>query len=149
MKRTREQAINAIITYFEENPEIFNEAIEELNSYNAYLGDDVVCEMEMLNELFSGCDNIEILNRAFFGRDDETWHTDASGEKIYGPFNPNRDYFYFDGYGNLVSCDYKDYSSQLDKYAVEAMSENKQYIDAITDGGELEQLFNELDEAEA
>ncbi|MBP3447776.1 MAG: hypothetical protein J6K51_02005 [Clostridia bacterium] len=59
----------------------------------------------------------------------------------------NRDYFYYNGYGNLVSSDYKDYSTHLDNYAVEAMSENRSYIDSIDNDEELTALFDELEAA--
>ena len=69
--------------------------------------------------------------------------------KTYGEFNPNRDYFYYNGYGNLVSSDYKDYSAFLDRYAVEKMSENRRYIDAIEENEELTELFDELEESDS
>lgn len=140
-----ENTIKKIIAYFEENEDTFNECIEELDSYNGYLGDDRYYEMEMLNELFTDCDNIDLLNRAFFGRDDDSWHTDAHGEKVHGSFNPNRDFFYFNGYGNLVSSNYKDYTHKLDKYFIEALLENRSYIDAIESDDELTALFDELE----
>jgi hypothetical protein len=137
--------IKEIIAYFEENEDIFNACIEELDSYNGYLNDDRYYEMEMLNEFYSGTDPIELLQRAYYGRDDDTWTIDASGNKTYGEFNPNRDYFYYNGYGNLVSSDYKDYSAHLDEYAINAMSENRQYIDTIDDNDELSAFFDELE----
>lgn len=142
------EIIEKIIEYFEENEDVFNSCIEELDSYNSYLGDDRYYEMEMLSEFYSGTDPINLLNRAYFGRDDENWHTDSHGRKIYDSFNPNRDYFRFNGYGNLVSSNYKDYSDKLDHYAVEDMSENRQYIDTIEEHEELAALFDELEEVE-
>ena len=142
----REQTIKKIISYFEENEETFNAAIEELDAYSGYLNDDRYYEMEMLNEFYNGTDPIELLQRAYYGRDDDTWTTDANGNKTYGEFNPNRDYFYYNGYGNLVSSDYKDYSTHLDQYALESMSENRLKIDTIIDNEELTALFDELEE---
>ena len=144
----KEQITNKIIEYFENNEDIFDECIEELDSYNGYLGDDRYYEMEMLNEFYSGQEPIEILYRAFYGRDDDTWTTDSRGDKTYGEFNPNREYFYFNGYGNLVSSNYRDYTGKLDHYFIESLSENRQYIDTIENDEELEQLFDELEEAE-
>lgn len=77
-------------------------------------------------------------------------------KKIIDYFNNNEDLFNscmeeldnYNGYGNLVSCDYKDYTAQLDKYAVEAMSENRQYIDTIENNNELNALFDELEQDE-
>ena len=140
-----ENTIKKIIDYFEENEDTFNECMEELDSYNGYLGDDRYYDMDQINDLYSGSEPIEILQRAYFGRDDDTWHTDTSGNKIYGEFNPNRDYFYFNGYGNLVSSDYKDYTHKLDEFFVEALLENRSYIDTIESDEELTALFDELE----
>ena len=135
-----------IIAYFEENKKLFNRCIEELDGYNGYLCDDRYYSMDDLDELYSGQSATEVLARAFYGYDAETWNTNAHGEKEYGPFNPNRAYFTFNGYGNLVSADYKDYSGHLDGYAVEAMAENRCYIDSIEDDEELSALFDALEE---
>jgi hypothetical protein len=141
----REKTIGKIISYFEENEEIFNTCIEELDSYNGYLNGDRFYEMEVFDEFYSATDPLEVLRRAFYGYDADTYHTDSYGHREYGAFNPNRDYFSFNGYGNLVSSDYKDYSNFLDAYAVEAMSNNRYYIDTIDDHAELAELFDELE----
>lgn len=145
---TRETAINAIIAYFQENEDVFNDCMEELDSYNGYLNDDRYYSMDELDELYSGQDATEILRRAFFGYDEDAWTTDSYGNKEYGAFNPNRDYFRLNGYGNLVSADYKDYSAFLDHYAVESMSENRSYIDSIDENDDLAALFDALEEAD-
>ena len=146
--RTKKAIIADIIQYFKENEDVFNDCMEDLDSYNGYLGDDRYYDMEELNEFYSGQEPQEILFRAFYGFDADSWHTDSSGNKIYGAFNPNRDYFYFNGYGNLVSSDYKDYSDKLDGYDIEAMSEARNYIDSIENDDILAGLFDELEEAE-
>ena len=145
--RTTEEITADIIEYFENNEDIFNDCMEELDSYNGYLGDDRYYPMDELNELYNGTEPSEILLRAFYGYDEETYTTDRDGGKIYGSFNPNRDYFRYNGYGNLVSADYKDYTGQLDKYAVESMSENRCYIDSIDNDEDLTALFDELEAA--
>jgi hypothetical protein len=113
---------------FESNEELFNQTIEELDSYNGFLGDDRYYEMDMLSEFYNGTDPIDLLNRAFFGYDSECWHTDTSGNKIYGSFNPNRNYFSYNGYGNLISSDYKDYSVYLDDYFIDDIIENQAHL---------------------
>ena len=142
----RETTIKKIIEYFNDNEKIFNSCIEELDSYNGYLGDYRYYEMEMLNEFYNDTEPLELLYRTYYGRDDNTYTTDSREDKTYGEFNPNREYFYYNGYGNLVSSDYKDYSSHLDEYAIESMSENRQYIDTIEDNEDLAALFDELEE---
>ena len=147
-KRTKKAIIADIIQYFKENEDVFNDCMEELDSYNGYLGDDRYYNMDELNDIYGGQEPQEILFRAFYGFDADTWMTDSSGNKEYGAFNPNREYFYFNGYGNLVSSDYKDYSDKLDGYAIEAMSENRNYIDSIEDDDILADMFDELEESE-
>lgn len=144
----REKAIAAIIDYFKENEDVFNDCIEDLDSYNGYLGDDRIYSMDELDELYNGQEPTEILRRAFYGYDAETWHTDSHGEKEYGPFCPNRDYFTFNGYGNFVSMDYKDYSDKLDEWTVEAMAENRGNLYYIDNNSDLSELFDELDAAD-
>ena len=142
----RKATIEKIIEYFNDNEEIFNSCIEELDGYNGYLGDDRYYEMEMLNEFYHDTEPLELLYRTYYGRDDDTYTTDSRGDKTYGEFNPNRDYFHYNGYGNLVSSNYKDYSSHLDEYVIESMSENRQYIDTIEDNEDLTALLDELEE---
>ena len=143
--RTKEEVIADIIRYFEENEDIFNDCMEELDGYNGYLGDDRYYDREELDEFYNGQEPREILYRAFYGHDDDTWETDRNGNKVYGAFNPNRDYFYYDGYGNLVSSNYKDYSDKLDHWAIEEMSENRTYISSIEENSGLSVLFDELE----
>ena len=147
-KRTTEGVTADIIAFFKGNEDIFNEAIEELDAYNGYLGDDRYFTMDELNEQYIGIEPSEILRRAYYGYDAETYTTDGSGNREYGQFNPNRDYFTYNGYGNLVSADYKDYTGYLDKYAIEAMGENRRYINSIEQSDELAALFDELENTE-
>ena len=145
--RTPEEITANIIEYFKNNEDVFNDCMKELDSYNGYLGDNRYYSMDELNEFYRDAEPLEILYRAYYGRDDDTWTTDSNGNKTYGEFNPNREYFYYNGYGNLVSADYKDYSHLLDNYAIEAMSENRSYIDSIDNDEELTALFDELEAA--
>ena len=144
----KQTIINKIIELFKNDTELFENCIEELDSYNGYLGDDRYYNMDMLDEFYQGVEPTEILTRAFYGRDDEGWETDASGNKIYGSFNPNRDYFYHNGYGNLVSCNYKDYSDKLDEYFIDELVENRSQLFAIYDNDELLELLDELENIE-
>ena len=146
--KTREEQINQIIEFFENNEETFNECIEELDGYNGYLGDDRYWEMEYLNELYNDAEPMELLYRAFYGHDDDIYTTDSSGNRTYGEFNPNREYFKYNGYGNLVSTDYKDYSDKLDTYFIDSLLEHKNDIHTIEENEELNTLFDELEKME-
>lgn len=134
--------------YFEENPDVFSDAIEELDSYNGCLGDDRIEPMDMLDEIYCETEPSEVLRRAFYGYDAETWSLDSDGDKRYGAFNPNREYFYFNGYGNLVSTDTRDYSDRLDDNIIEEFYERRPDIWTI-DGGnsEITELYGQYGEA--
>lgn len=112
-----------LIDYFKENDDAFIEAIEELDSYNGYLGDDRYYDMEFLNEFYAEAEPLDILYRAFYGYD-----ADTSTEECHTEFNPTRDYFRYNGYGNLVSTDYKDYSDWLDDWFIKSLKENYEQL---------------------
>ncbi|MDO4800926.1 MAG: hypothetical protein Q4A15_02050 [Prevotellaceae bacterium] len=67
---------------------------ELVNVHNAYCDnygcmDDYIFNMEDIEDILYGTDKWELLRMAF-----------------YGNFNPNDDYFGFNGYGNLISFGY-------------------------------------------
>ena len=123
-----------LLSYYQNNEEDFNHDIEELDGWNGYLGDYRIEDMEFLDEFYQGTEPTEILMRAFYGHDNDTWH-EENGEKVSGEFNPNRDYFYFNGYGNFVSTNYKDYRNFLDDYFVKEIIDNECHLD-LSDGAQ-------------
>ena len=144
----KEKIIKKIIEYFEENEDVFNQCAEELDSYNGYLGNNRYYSMDELNDFYRDTDPIELLQRAYYGYDADTYTTDGNGNREHGEFNPNRDYFKYNGYGNWVSTDYPDYSDMLDEYIIGDMLENRRWIDTIDENPELSELFDELENAE-
>lgn len=145
-KKTKEAIANKIMELLQNNSDLLTEVIEDLDSYNGYLGDDRYYDMELLADFYAGCDPLELLNRAYFGYDADSWHTDSHGEKQYGAFNPNRDYFRFNGYGNLVSTYYKDYSDKLDSWLIDALAENINHLYTVEENEELRELLEEYNE---
>lgn len=131
-----------ILEYFRENEDVFTETIEELDSWNGYLGDDRYYSMEEMNDLFSGQSVEWILCRAFFGYDEETWTINSDGTKEYGHFNPCRDYFSFNGYGNFVSADFKDYSDKLDNWFIDQLL---QYRNNLYLNDEIVKLLDDIE----
>lgn len=142
--RTIEEIKNEILAYFQENENEFDEVIEELDNYNGYLGDDRYYNMEDLDEFYRDTEPTELLYRAFYGYDE--MYTDKDGNHTEA-FNPNRDYFRYNGYGNLVSTDVKDYTDRLDDWFIEAVIDNAGQLYEIPD--EVQELIDELEEIEA
>ena len=80
------EAIKNIIEGMDESDAValHNEYCYETNDY-----DDEIIEMERFDEICEGMTPSDIANHIF-----------------YGDFNPNHDYFHFNGYGNFESTDY-------------------------------------------
>lgn len=113
-----------LMELFENDEQLFNDTIEELDSYNGYLGDDRYYLMDDITEFYHGVNPLELLRLAFYGWDENNYTIDEHGRKQHCEFNPNRDYFRYNGYGNLISSDYKDYSDRLDEYFIDDLIEN-------------------------
>lgn len=144
--RTEKEIRQELEDLFKEDNTLFNETIEELDSYNGYLGDDRYYFMENLTDYIDTSDLWNsLIYRMFYGRDDDCYITNSQGEKEYSQFNPNRDYYYYDAYGNLVSSDYKDYSYFLDDYFIDNLLENRSYLNLDAD---IEALLDELAQCE-
>lgn len=123
-----------IIEWFKNHEEETADVMEELDGYNGFLGDDRMYPMENLDELYQDTPASEILARAFYGYD--YYYTDKEDNHTT-PFNPNRNYFFFNGYGNLVSIDEKDYSNRIDDYFVEELKNNSDYIEIPEEVAEM------------
>lgn len=146
--RTKDIVINDIIKLFAEDEELFNNCIEELDSYNGYLGDNRYYSMDELNEFYSNTDVADLMQRIFFGYSEDETYTDEHGEIKHCQFNPNQDYFTYNEYGNLVSAWYKDYTAFLDEWFIEDLTQHRQWVYSIEDDARLVELLDELEELE-
>ena len=122
--------VEKLLAYYKENTEDFANDIEELDDWTGCLYDDKIYPMDDLNELFQGTEPDEIIRRAFYGYDEPI---NKDEERL--PFNPNREFFYFNGYGNLVSIDEKDYSDYLDTDFIQEIINNS-YNLSLSDGSQ-------------
>ena len=130
-----------LLAYYKENIEDFNNDIEELDNWTGCLYDDKIYPMEQLNELFQGKEPEEILKRAFYGYDEPYKNGDPSR-----PFNPNRDYFYFNGYGNLVSISQRDYTDYLDTEFIQEIINNSYNLSLSVGSQTLIDYYEDEDE---
>ncbi len=76
--------------------------VNEINSWDGSLEHLQVISMDTFNELMHGVEPLEIANRIYFGN-----------------FNPNDEYFRFNGYGNLESLDEYDIKDEIINYSLE------------------------------
>lgn len=84
-----EEKIKAIIEEMDDGDKIalWNESCRECSYY-----DNEIYSMDEFNDIMEDCLPFDIVQKIYYG----------------GNFNPNSDYFYFNGYANLVSLDYPD-----------------------------------------
>lgn len=125
-----------------------NEIIQEIDNYNGILGDSRFYEMTELDEFYRDTEPLELLNRVFYGYDEDTSTNDRKTE-----FNPNREYFTYNGYGNLVSTDYIDYSGFIDNDDIvnNLLDDyiDVSFIDDCEDIATLVEIYNEINEDNA
>jgi len=89
--------------------------------------DDVLMEMDEENiQTACGDDVMNALQRAFHGYDYNPYNADSRE-----PFNPNRDYFFLNGYGNLVSVDADD----EEEYIKNAINSKEDFADYCVEQG--------------
>ena len=122
--------VEKLLEYYKENMEDFANDIEQLDDWTGCLYDDKIYPMEELNEFFSNEKPDEIIRRAFYGYDEP-----INENEQRQPFNPNREYFYFNGYGNLVSIAEKDYSLYLEESFIQDIIDNR-YNLSLSSGAE-------------
>ena len=93
---------------------VWNEYCREVNKFD----DEIMDAYELEEWANNSGDTMNILNRFFFGSDEEREGTSA---------NPNRNYFTFNGYGNIISFDYI-YNQFTDEFYYVDADELAEYI---------------------
>lgn len=113
--------VNELLAYYKKNGEVFADDIEELDGWNDCLYEDKIFSMDELDEVLQDIEPSEILRSALFGHDE-------SQGKIKSTFNLKRDYFHYNGFGNLVSTDERTYSDYLNDYFIQEIIDNKSHL---------------------
>ena len=86
--------------------------VQEVNSYNGDLDYLEFYDMDSFNDIMNGLDPDELARRIF-----------------HGDFNPNHEYFEFNGYGNLESLSEYDVEKELLDYEEEIRSTYKELFE--------------------
>lgn len=89
-----------ILGYMCTNNDEGNAVVEELDSWNGYLGDDRIYSVDLIDDVLYNKKPSEILD-------------------MVGEWNSSDDYFFFSPAGYLVSTSYIDYSLYFDEYLIE------------------------------
>ena len=111
-----------LLNYYKRNSEDFADDIEELDNWNECLYEDKIFSMDELDEVLQDIEPSEILRSALFG------HDESHGNLVKSSFNLNRDYFHYNGFGNLVSTDKRDYSDYLNDYFIQEIIDSKTHL---------------------
>ena len=96
VERNENDYITRIKTYFNENKTELFEIVSQINSYDSSLQHLEFLYMEDLDMYLDGLTPTDIANKIFFG-----------------DFNPNHEYFRFNGYENLESFDEWELNKEL------------------------------------
>ena len=80
--------------------------VQEINAYNGSMEHLELYDMKMFDEIMSGFEPMEIALKTYFGN-----------------FNPNDDYFRFNGYANLESLSDYELEDELLNYENESIEE--------------------------
>ena len=103
--------------------DILMELVQEVNSWDGSLDYLECIDMELLDDYLIGLTPTEIANKIH-----------------YGDFNPNNDYFRFNGYANLVSLSQLEYEEELDSFEEEIV---ERFIELYEDG-HVETTYQEI-----
>ena len=116
-----------------DNDELVN--IHNEYCYNANYYDNEIMDAYRLEEYLSNGEVMNWLNRFYFGED-------AGHSKEYSA-NPNRNYFTFNGYGNIISFDYaRDYVD------IEAIADYIEENNNALYNDEIQAILDELESEE-
>ena len=114
--------------------QLWNEYCQDANRY-----DDEIIDAHTLEELIENSnDTMNWLNRFYFGYDDYNKE---------GSANPNRNYFTFNGYGNIISFDYI-YNSYTEEFSYIFVDELINYIVENENSFGVDEIQEILEEAE-
>ena len=129
MTMTREQAIRNYVENLS-NGELV-ELLQHMNGYDSCFDDCVYYDMAEFDEFMSDYTPMEIAQMIFYG----------------GGFNPNHDFFRFNGYGNLESAHWCDVEAEAEDLKDDIIDHLVNYYSGDTPWPELDHLVDADDDA--
>ena len=129
MTITREQAITTYVENLSKGELV--ELLQHMNSYDGCFDDSVYYDMDDFDEFLSSRTPMEIARMIFFGDD----------------FNPNHDFFRFNGYGNLESANWYDIEEEAEDLKDDIIDHLVNYYSGDTPWAGLDYLVASDDDA--
>ena len=128
MTMTREQAITTYVEHLSKGELV--ELLQHMNSYDGCFEDCVYYDMAEFDEFMSKYSPMEIAQLIWFGE-----------------FNPNYDYFRFNGYGNLESANWRDIEAEADDLKEDIIDHLVNYYSGDTPWSDLDDIVDADDDA--
>ena len=127
-KMTREQAIKSYVEHLSGSE--LADLLQHMNEYDGCFEEASYYDMDEFDELMSNYMPMEIAQRIYFGE-----------------FNPNDDYFRFDGYGNLKSLDWQEISAEAEDLVDDILDHLVNNYDGDTPWSDLDYMVDADEDA--
>ena len=127
MTMTRKQAITTYVENLNKGELAY--LLQYMNGYDGCFDDCVYYDMDEFDDFMSNYSPMEIAQRIFFGN-----------------FNPNHDFFRFNGYGNLESADWLDVEAEAEDLKDDIIDHLVNYYSGDTPWAELDYLVDSDDD---
>lgn len=128
MTMTRKQAIRSYVEQLSGSE--LADLLQYMNSYDGSFEESTYYDMDSFDEFMSNYTPSEIARMIHFGE-----------------FNPNDDYFRFDGYGNLESLDWQEISDEAESLESDIINHLANYYSGDTPWAELDYLVDADEDA--
>ena len=128
MTMTREQAIHNYVEHLIGDDLAY--LIQHMNAYDGSFEESTYYDMDEFDEFMSNYTPSELAQMMWFG-----------------DFNPNKDYWRFDGYGNLVSLDWKDIVDEGESLESDIINHLTHYYSGDTPWPDLDYLVDADEDA--
>ena len=125
---TREEAIRTYVENLSKGELV--ELLQYMNGYDGCFDDCVYYDMDEFDEFMSNCSPMQIAQMIYFG----------------GDFNPNDEYFRFNGYGNLESAHWDDVEDEAEDLVDDIIDHLVTYYSGDTPWAELDHLVGADDD---
>lgn len=135
---TKQEKINEIIKYLDNNEEIADKCIERLDDLTGFLKGYRYYNMEDLQKQYHG-DVLELLSHVYYGYDEDN----TTSKTTKAPFNPGRDYFTINENGDFISSSIKNYT--INEKLVNEIVKHQEELHYIIYDTDLEFLIEELE----
>ena len=128
MTMTREQAITTYVENLSKDKLV--ELLQYMNDYDGCFDDCVYSDMDEFDDFMWNYSPMQIAQMIFFG-----------------DFNPNDDYFRFNGYGNLESANWLDVEAEAEDLVDDIIDQLVNYYSGDTPWSELDYIVDSAGDA--